>query len=317
MPAKISKDRPVVEYGFKRDTYSRAQHTFGNPESYLRIGKALERPTREEAHYNIRQTLLAVFDRQDPNSIIKQVSERLCLAPEDIESVQLDFINWGNLQLVYLAVLSVPTETVHLVLLINQPQIPLGQVKAEFDNLQRLAEIDLRYIVEPYVHFAKGSHELYASPYVEGAQCIFSGYGYQWGVWNPNPHYPYETFSDVIRSSVTSSMIALLINYYDAERGRGLAQTHLSGDDFILTQDFKHDDPASVLPNMRLIAARGWVEAPLEGYIEIIRQEFLVGTHYRDDKVVQGEIIVNHKSGLPLNPEEINVGIELGMRLRE
>ncbi|MFH1347154.1 MAG: hypothetical protein ABIH22_00505 [Candidatus Margulisiibacteriota bacterium] len=320
MSVRISKNRPVVKYGFK--DYFIISHTFGLPQYHLRVGDS--GVTAKEAHNNIKQTLAAAFDLRNPNSILRQVSERFNITPEDVESVQLDFINFGCLQLVYLAALSVPTETVHLVLLINQPEIPLGRVEAEFANLQRLAEIDPQHIVEPYAHFSFGAHELYAAPYLKFAQCINTkqddwGDDYRWGVFEPDRAlgaYLFRAFSDDIIPTVTSSMIALLVRYYDEEKGRGLAQTHLSGDDFMFTQDFCRKDPTSVLPNMKLAAARGWVEASLEEYLAIIRREFVIGTRTYHTPVVQGDIIVNHKSILPLSLEEIDAGIELGLRLR-
>ena len=69
--------------------------------------------------------------------------------------------------------------------------------------------------------------------------------------------------------------------------------------------------------NMRLIAARGFVESSFKDYLSLIRTEFLLGTSRTDDDVISGKIKINHKSTLPMTEEDIELGIELGLRLRE
>jgi hypothetical protein len=111
-------------------------------------------------------------------------------------------------------------------------------------------------------------------------------------------------------------MIALLVAHYDLERGRGIAKTQFSGDDFIFTRDFQHNNPETVLPNIRLIAARGWVETSFDGYLGLLRTEFRRATHYTQPEIISGDIKVNCKSTVPLSRAEIEAGIELGITLR-
>ncbi len=308
MASQVLGTRTKIHYG--RGGAFGGTHTFGYPATYIRTGRL--RITAENAHARLRQSLETAFTAENLGSIQRQLGLDLTVD----KTVTLDFINWGNVQLVYRVTIAQPGTTLDLVALINQPQIPLGLIREEFDNLQRLAGINPRFVVTPDAYFTDRKHELYVAPYIEMAQCIFSDPGRPWGVFNPSPEYHFEIFSEDMRFAVTSTMIALLVAYYDMERERGLAQTHLSGDDFMLTQDFRQNDPATVLPNMRLIAARGWVELSLEDYLATLRREFRIGTHYRDPAVVLGGIKVNHKSGLPLTEDEIEAGIELGLSLR-
>lgn len=285
-------------------------HLFpGGPELYIRKGNL--RITDKESHENIRQTLISAFSKRNSNQVLSQISQR-CDIDSDVP-VELAFMNYGDTQLVYLATLA---DKVKVAALINQPHTPLGKVKKEFHNLQRLVKIDPRFVVEPYAYFSKGNHELYVSSYVDKAMCVYCNLDAPWGVYDPVPAYHFESLSPEIGHALTSSMMALLVNYYDEQKGKGLAQTQISGNDFILTRDFKKDNPNTVLPNMRLIAARGFVEASLEKYLGILREEFLIGSHYTDPSVVGGNFKVNHKSLLPLTEAEIEEGIELGLRLR-
>ncbi|MFH1401246.1 MAG: hypothetical protein ABIH41_07055 [Nanoarchaeota archaeon] len=298
----VAKDHNTVTYG---------PHLFpGGPEPYIRRSD-LEISTGE-AHRNIRDTLVAAFSNGNPHSILAQVSERFGL--ECDTPARLAFMNYGNMQLVYLATLA---DDVRVAALINQPHTPLGKVREEFDTLQRLVEIDPRFVVEPLAHFSmrgKG-HELYASRYVDNAMCIAVNGGQ--GVYDPLPRYHFEGFAPEISHAVNSTMIALLVNYHDGERGKGISKTQTSGDDFILTRDFTKDNPSTVQPNMRLIAARGLIDVSLDAYLAIVRQEFLIGTNRDDPAVLNGQMRVNTRSALPMTEQEIEDGIELGLRLRE
>jgi hypothetical protein len=275
-------------------------HTFGPPHAFIRVGE--KKVTKDQAHKGIIETIYSALEAH--------------FDLREVKSGTIDFINWGNMQLVYLVTFKRLTSVERFALLINQPQFPPGRVKAEFDNLQRLAEIDPRFIVRPEKYFSTAEHELFLAPYVHNALCVFADNIHPWGVFNPYPEYHFEVFYDRTKQKTASSMIALLVRYFDQERGKGLAQTHFSGDDFILTQEFDHNDPNTVLPNLRLIAARGWVDVSLEQYLGLLRQEFVVGTHYKDPAVTSGKTLINHKSALPLTLSEIDAGIELGLSLR-
>jgi len=285
-------------------------HLFpGGPERYIRIGN-LKIDVRG-AHQNIMDTLTSAFGSETPSSIFLQLFERFGLGFD--APVALAFMNYGNMQLVYLAV---SQDAMKVAALINQPHTPLGRVREEFDNLQRLVEIDPRFVVKPLAYFdlREKGHELYASEYVSNAMCVAVHNGH--GVYDPLPYYHFERFLPGISPAVNISMIALLVNYYDSERKRGIAKTQTSGDDFILTRDFRKHDPTTVQPNMRIIAARGFVEVSLDEYLGMLREEFLVGTNRNDSAVVNGRIKVNTGSRLPMIEKEIEQGIGLGLGLR-
>jgi len=200
--------------------------------------------------------------------------------------------------------------------MVNQPHTILGTVKREFNTLRRVGELRDTNVVIPFAYLRTDTYEMYATPYIEKARCIFSGKGYPWGNFNPHPYYHFEEFSEPTKLTVTSGMVALLVAYYDNNSNQGLAETHLSGDDFILTQAFRPNDPASVLSNMKLTAARGVINISFEDYLEQLRVEFIKGTHYTDSEVLQGKFRINHKSGLALSASEIEEGIRLGIELR-
>jgi len=280
------------------------------PEPYIKAdGLGI---STEKAHENIIQTLVAAFSNKNPGTIQSQLSKRLGF--DSNKPVILSFMNWGDMQLVYLTVLS---EKLRVATLINQPHMPLGRVKEEFDNLEQLVKIDPRFVVKPLAYFAlkEKGHELYASEYVDNARCVAVHNGH--GVYDPLPYYHFDKFSPEVSSAVNSSMIALLVNYYDSEKRRGLAKTQISGNDFILTRNFKKDNPNIVQPNMKIIAARGFVEASMDEYVNMIEQEFLLGTNRNGRDVVSGKIKVNHSSKHRMTPLEIERGIEMGLRLRK
>lgn len=277
-------------------------HTFGNPEHYL---KTSSNTSIAAAHDNLQQTLVHAFCGQD-GSIPHQEHEPL-------GETTLDFINYGDIQLVYRATLPTGKEVVAL---INQPRTSLGQVREEFDNLRRLAKIDPNFVVTPSSYFQHGNHELFAAPYMKHAMCIYADRSQGWGVFDPVPRYHFQPFCQAIADSVIESMVALLINYFDEQAGAGIAKTRLCGDDFILTRGFQKTKRLTVLPHMKLIACRGMVSGSLDEYIDLVKSEFRDGTRYTDECVLNGTIKVNHKSAFPFRQETINKGIALGLAMK-
>jgi len=296
MNEKFINPIPRLEY--------KKKHTFGNPLLYIRLGD--RSGNAESAHQRIIEALTLAFDPDNPDSVIPQLAGELNLGP-DINT-SLDFINYGNDSLVYLVSLQNGDKIERVTALVNQPRREFGLAKKEYGNLCRLSEIDPRFVVKPYAYFQHGNQELYITKYIENARCIYGGYG-RWGVFDPQPRYHFADFAPEVAAAVTMSMISLLVHYYDQERDQGLAKTQLSGDDFILSQDWDMTDPASVLRNMKLIAARDMINIPFEQYLDLLRQEFAEGTRYND------RFKVNHKSEIPLSRELVESGIELGQRL--
>lgn len=320
-------------------------HTFGHPDLYIRlkhegetyldtkpnitaekrkvgnyiinatnISRCQNEDDLAKSHNRIIKTLEMAFDGKNSDSVLTQLSKKIKL-PEDIYT-EIDFINYGNTQLVYTANLEGSNFEKKLTVLINQPHTLLGVVKNEFDNLTNLHNIDSKFVVEPYVYFSNGDHELYVSSYIEKARCVYGGKE-EWSMFDPKPFYHFVPFSTEVANKISSSMIALLVRYYDEKQGRGIAKTQISGDDFILTQEWDKNDPDTILENMKLISARDTIEVSLEDYLDIIRREFLIGTHYRNGAVKNGTMKVNHKSEIAMNEKTIEDGIELGLKLRK
>jgi hypothetical protein len=117
-------------------------------------------------------------------------------------------------------------------------------------------------------------------------------------------------------SIINSNIIALLVNYYDEKNNRGLAQTQVSGNDFILGKDLKKDAITQLPYTLKLIAARNFIEVSFQEYCEMLRCEFLLGTNRDDIDVVSGKLKINHKSKLAMTEREIAVGIAWGEILR-
>lgn len=296
---------------FNNSVQFQEKKTFGNPVFYLRLED--KENDSDVVYEEIKKTLNAAFDEDNKDSLLGQLSRKFEL-PRGLHT-QLDFINYGNTQLVYLATLFKGDFNRHFTVLVNQPSTKLETVKDEFDNLQTLFKIDPRFVIEPHAFFTDGKYSLYATTYIEKARCIYSGYG-RWGMFDPKPIYHFVPFSQEVSNSVTSNMVALLVRYYNEKRGVGISRTQLNGDDFILSQEWNQNSPNAVLENMKLISARGTVDISFNEYLDILRNEFMRGTHYKDDIVRRGEMRVNFKSGLPMSEKVIEDGIILGLSLR-
>jgi len=266
----------------------------------------------KESHKNIIRALITAFSNEIPNSILSQLAGKFNF---DLNSsVNLSFMNYGNTQLVYLATIA---DKFKFAVLINQPHTHLGVVKEEFNNLEHLVKIDQRFVVKPFAYFdlKEKGHELYASQYIDNARCIaVNNYP---GFYDPLPFYHFEKFLPETVHAINSNIISLFVNYYDSEKKRGIAKTQISGDDFILTQNFIKNKSDTIQPNIKIIAARGFIEASLDEYINLLRQEFLIGTNYDEKDIISGKIRINHKSKLPMNLKEIEKGIQIGLELRK
>lgn len=189
-------------------------HIFlGGPEYYIRTGEL--KTTIRKAHKNIRDTLIASFSNDVPDSLIHQLSQQLGIDKK--ANTKVAFMNHGNTQLVYLATIKNQGK---FAALINQPHTSLGKVKEEFENLKRMTEIDPRFVVKPIAHFIREEkgHELYVSEYIENALCI--AHNEEHGIYDPLPYYHFETFTPRTSNMIHKSIIALLVNYYDEEQGK-------------------------------------------------------------------------------------------------
>jgi len=207
-------------------------------------------------------------------------------------------------------------------ILIGQPIQEYGAIKREYDLLNHFAKIDPEHIVCPSLYYSDDGlqRELYVAPYIEHARCVYTGKCEPgWGVFVPEPEYRLEPFSDEASLAVQETMIALLVRYYDEENGRGIAGTQICGNDFILTKNWnpKSETAEEILPCMKLIAVRETAEMSLEQYLDLMREEFVVGTEMRESDANNPDMIINDWSSKPLLPETIERGIELGLRMRD
>lgn len=263
-----------------------------------------------------------LYEYDGINDFLCEAMNSKCIPEFQNRDKKIQFINWGDTELVYVLTVGDKRYT----MLVGQPTIKFGEVKKEYDNLRRLYKISPEHIVAPmyYLKNHDSTREMYVTPYLYQARCISSNEG-NWGVFIPEPEYHFTSFSKEERQVINSSMIALLVRMYDMKNNLGIASCNISrGGDFILEKaigDFdtnkKTEKPVThedILKRMKLIAAREFVKMELEEYIDIIRKEFIKETyHSQEDE----SMIINRRSCLKMEKDEIEIGIELGMELRK
>ncbi len=265
-----------------------------------------------------------LLENQDPlgeylttQQFLRQVfqTELLEKAPEIYNGeCSLQFINYGDTELVYVLKSALKNYTV----LVGQPAIDYGAVKREYENLKFLALNHPEIVLNPEYYFSNNHRELYMTPYLYQARCIASQ-EQGWGVYVPEPFYRFEKFSDEEQYYVNISIIANLIRLYDSKHNLGIASCKIGGGDFILEKEWSNGEKSidNTLKHMKLIAARELITLPLENYIELLKKEFSKRTYYRNILQRDTTILVNHKSRIPMEQEEIEKGIQLGLKLRE
>jgi len=281
-------------------SFSYGPHIFDDPAGYIKGAE-----DKSLAHEDIKKTLISAFDRDDSTSLLAKLSEKFEIS-DDI-NISLRFLNYGYSHLVYRLILN---SKITLVLSINQPQVPPEAMKTEFENLERLYTKDKHFVINPIAYFQSDNHGLFITSHLDSARCIYARNG-NWGAFTPFPDYDFEKFSLQERWKTLLNMIALLVYYYDEEKGQGLAQTRLSGDDFVFTGDKME------LENMKLIAARKFITLPFDEYLNKLRQEFLLGTRYTQPDEAPDNMKINHKSSQPIPRVVIERGIWKGKRLRK
>ena len=230
------------------------------------------------------------------------------------ENMSLEFINYGDTQLVYMLMANLKRWSV----LVSQPGVQFGISKREFDNLRMLSVNNPDVVVKPEYYFEDGNKELYVAPYIYQARCIASqSHGY--GVYIPEPYYRFECFNEDERKIVSTCMIANLVRLYDEERNLGIGACKIGGGDFILDKSWDKSDKSlfSTLEKMKLIAAREMFQVSLLEYEQLLLEEFSKITYYSDFKDINPNILINHKNRVPMSLEEIKDGIELGYTLRK
>lgn len=223
------------------------------------------------------------------------------------------FINYGDTQLVYVMV----TQKGNFSVLVSQPSVELGTVLEEYKNLQQLSLNNSKYIVNPITYLSYKNRELYVTPYIYQARCIASQ-EIGWGAYIPEPYYHFKPYSDEERFNINSCIIALLINSFDEEKKLGIASCKIGGGDFILEKEWENHflNQINTLNRLKLIAARKLLKLELHDYITLIRKEFSKSTYYLSEDKRDISILINQKSRIPMLEDEIECGIELGLKLR-
>lgn len=230
------------------------------------------------------------------------------------ENMRLEFINYGDTQLVYMLMSNFKQWSV----LVTQPGVQFGIGRKEYDNLRSLSVNNPEIIVKPEYYFADIDRELYIAPYIYQARCIASQkHGY--GIYIPEPYYRFEYFSKDVSKIVNTCMIANLVRLYDEERNLGIGACKIGGGDFILEKSWDKSDTSlfSTLEKMKLIAAREMIQISLSDYEQLLLEEFSKITYYSNIEDKNPNILINHKNRVPMAFDEIRDGIELGHNLRK
>lgn len=232
------------------------------------------------------------------------------------DQISIQFINYGDTELVY--VLKIGYEM--FTLLIGQPSLNYGFVKQEYENLISLSNKNSDVVVRPIHYVCDEFREAYITPYLMQARCIASQNN-GWGIYIPEPTYHFKLFNrETLQCQIVNScIISLLIKMYDENNNLGLSQCKIGGGDFILEREWS-EEPLSfhnTVKRIKLIAARDFINVPLEQYIELIKTEFLKTTYYSNYDQRDKSILINAKSRIPMTKEEIQIGIELGIEMRK
>lgn len=229
-------------------------------------------------------------------------------------SSTIEFINYGDTELVYVIKRPNSTET----LLVGQPSTRIGTVKLEHDNLRLLSTKHPSIIVTPTRYISNGKREAYITPYIKQARCIAT-YNDTYGAYIPEPYYRYEPYSESDQYLVSKIIVANLIRLYDYDNKLALAECKIGGGDFILEKEYDTEPHTeeNTLNRMKLIAARKLIKIELKDYIELLRKELSKRTYYRTPEERNNSILVNIKNRVPMSNDAIEEGIKLGLSLRK
>ena len=221
----------------------------------------------------------------------------------------LQFINYGETQLVFVLYVDDRKYT----LLVNQPKTPFGTAEKEYANLSYLSNYNRKNVVRPIYHFSNSAmtKELYVTPYYYQARCI----GIEeknWGVWKPEPEYLFYDFNDNDKKVMTSSMVALLIKFFNEREQLGVSKCRLDSGDFMIEKEYENYliTPENVIKKMKLIAARDMVQMPIDQYIYRLKDE-LLGRIDNENLLILGKKLVT-----PMDIDDIENGIKLGFNLK-
>lgn len=241
------------------------------------------------------------------SKFVKSIISNKNIPEFNSNDINIQFINYGKTQLVFVVTVD---NSKQYTLLINQPATKYGVGKNEFDNLNKLNQMDSELVIKPMYYFENGNYELYITPYYHQARCV-GVETTQWGIWIPEPEYHFETFNENDRKIINSTMIAMLIKLYDDENNKGIANCRLDGGDFMLLKGYENNEIScdNIIKHLKLIAARELVPISLDDYINRIRIELA-----NNEEI--NSIVIGKKLRQPFTEEEIETGIEMGLELR-
>lgn len=253
-----------------------------------------------------------IQDKDDEYKKIRKFLQRYIARYSEIsgvpvEELELEFINYGKTELVYVLTEKNGRRTT---LLVKQPIVEFGKVKQEAKNLLILNKRD-KNVVAPIDYFRLGDQELYATPYINQARCIASDDC--WGMYIPEPFYRFVPFTKEQEEVVTSCMIAKLVSLYDFVNHEGISCCKLGGGDFMLPKGWETEAATieNTLENLYLISARNKVKCSFDKYLELIKSEFSRRTISEDSK----DLIMNIRGRVPIKMEDIESGILLGQSI--
>ena len=223
------------------------------------------------------------------------------------------FFNYGDTQLVFLMTID---EKIQYALLINQPKTPAGQGLEEYNNLINLNKNHSDIVIKPikyYVNPNNPQQELYITPYYFQSRCV-GVETTEWGVWIPEPEYYFRDFNKLERKIINKCMIALVVKLYDEKNKKGISRWRFDGGDFMLLKGFEEDEinEENIIKRLILISARKLISIELNEYIEKMRVELKNGIKDGEEKVIIGKNL-----RCPFSEEEIEEGIQFGLKLRQ
>ena len=226
---------------------------------------------------------------------------------QDAQNINLEFINYGKTELVYVMTDARGKRTA---LLVKQPIVQLGDVYQEMQNLKEFHQKDDN-VIDPIDYFQLDDQELYVTPYINQARCIASYDA--WGMYIPEPYYRFEPFTREQEQVVNTCMIAKIVSLYDFERQEGISNCKLGGGDFMLPKGWETDIPTvdNTLDRLYLIAARRKIRCSFGEYTDIIHSEFSRATIAEN----QNNLILNLRGRVPMKLSDIDAGINLGKTL--
>ncbi len=223
------------------------------------------------------------------------------------------FFNYGDTQLVFLMTID---EKSQYALLVNQPKTPAGQGLEEYNNLINLNKNHSDIVIKPikyYVNPNNPQQELYITPYYFQSRCV-GVETTKWGIWIPEPEYYFRDFNKLERKIINKCMIALVVKLYDEKNKKGISRWRFDGGDFMLLKGFEEDEinEENIIKKLILISARKLISIELNEYIEKMRVELKNGIKDGEEKVIIGKNL-----RCPFSEEEIEEGIQFGLKLRQ